>query len=139
MFWKRPHGNDATDVEALRDYVAERLRISLEFATLGAYELLEHGVAGADESPRDDSDPRREPAPPRNCDHRSSRRSVRPHVSAARVACEHGAQPHGGVAHGSLLEDDDVPPCLDARSKSRRAGAVDVAEQPCVWTGGSGA
>jgi hypothetical protein len=144
MFWKRPNGTDPGDVDALRDYVAARLRLALEFATLGAYELVEsdgdvnadHDGNGSEQRAAEGAEGSRSAS----CDQRGPRsRAMRPHVSATRVACEHAtSHAHGDIIeYGALLEaDDDAAPCLRARSKHRRTGGVDVPEQPCTWTGG---
>jgi hypothetical protein len=120
MFWKREDIAAQGQREELRQALADRLRVALDFATLGAYELS--GPEGARESaqhPRGEVPVEHVTERPPRRDCRSERVRSRRHVTAANLPCPAPA-----------LARTPEPGC---ERGPRRGGSVEKAEQPCTW------
>jgi hypothetical protein len=115
MFWS--HQNQDT-AESLGHYLREelrlRLRVAADFATLGAYELLDE-----DETPVER--PVRE-APPKRVLLFAKVAPVCPHSAAVTPACERHAAAERRARRG--------------RIGRARGGSVRAPEQPCVCSDG---
>jgi hypothetical protein len=115
MFWRRSeYGFSGEQHDELRGYLTERLRLALEFATLGAYELTQAESAPDQQWPGQASEV--------SC--ALTRGPLRPHVGLMRSSCD--------SASSAVREQ---PACgWQARSRhGRRGGTVATPEQPCVW------
>ncbi len=118
MFWKRIDIETSHEErEDLKQALADRLRVALDFATLGAYELS--GPDGATEGTHRDEPVSHETEQPGRHGCRSSRVARRRHVTAANLPCP-------APALGRTAE----PAC---ERSPRRGGSVTKAEQPCTW------
>jgi len=137
MFWRRlEQASLAQGQEELRSFLAERLRVAIEFATLGAYELL-----AQEEEERERPASRSDPTPPRPSAPRCgwTPHTPRPHVARSKVPCARAEddqaevpcgwqarQAHDGFASHRRLERG---------REHRRAGATAPSRQPCTWAG----
>lgn len=117
MFWKR------IDIETpqeqrddLRQALADRLMVALDFATLGAYELS--GPDVATEETHCDAPASEETGQPsrRSCASSDARRR---HVTAVNLPCPAPEQARTASA---------------CERGSRRGGSVAKSEQPCTWS-----
>jgi hypothetical protein len=157
MFWKRFDIENAGDDADVRLYLRQQVLNALEFATLGAYELLPAEPAArpadvADEQAERAIDPvspvsheRVEPAP--SAEHETA--SDAPPVATviedhARAVRRDG---HTSMRPGSRCNSERPSPCaiamgegtassrrrLHAVRRSRRPGRPAVREQPCTW------
>jgi hypothetical protein len=121
MFWRR-----------IEQDLAERLRVAIEFATLGAYELL--GEESSAEPAREQVEAGKVAAPP--C--ASAPWEIRAHVGRSNVPC---ARADGQLVPPACPQLDEEPdggypkrPTRPNRS-NRRGGAIRPAQQPCTWAG----
>jgi hypothetical protein len=118
VFRKRFDNEISHDRQELRDYFADRLRLALDFATLGAYELTEAEgelAAAGPEPPKP-----AERAESRHCAN-AAQRTQRRHVSDASLPCPAPA-------------DGRRAPASCERG-GRRAGGVPTPAQPCTCAG----
>jgi hypothetical protein len=116
MFWKRFDIQDSYEErDDLRQALADRLRVALDFATLGAYELS--GPDEATEGTHRDATSLRETEQParRSCQSVAHRR----HVTAANLPCP--APEHARTAEAAC------------ERSPRRGGSVAGPQQPCTW------
>jgi hypothetical protein len=118
MFEKRFDKDTTHERQELRDFFADRLKLALDFATLGAYELTEVDgetpAAGA-ERPRRDERSERKPCAS------GDRGAPRRHVGDARLPCSAPTEGHRAPA--------------SCGRGGRRAGGVATPEQPCTCAG----
>ena len=122
MFWNRAHDESPEEPRHGRDPIRNRLRLALEFATLGAYELFEQGEE------RDEERSTSTVAPPQCDGGRQTGRSgpsARSTVAAPSCHSRHAIVPDQCSAR--------VPHVPVRGLGRRRAGAVEVPRQPCVW------
>jgi hypothetical protein len=104
VLWRRSETSTESWSEDLREQVRDRVRLVVEFATLGAYELTDEPA----ESQRDRA---------ASCCH-----PAREHVALlSKAGCAHGAD---AERHCSSAP---------SRDRRRRPGQTRVPEQPCVW------
>ena len=132
MFWSNENNSSQAPVESIGRYLREelrlRLRVAAEFATLGAYELLESDE-GPIERVADEATPVRDAgeapvaleAPPKRV------------LLFAKVApvCPHSGPVEPACAKRPRLERRS----RGGRSLRQRGGAVRAPEQPCVCAG----
>jgi hypothetical protein len=116
MFWSHENQEPAESIgRYMREELRLRLRVAADFATLGAYELLE-----ADETPRE-----RAPieAPPKRV------------LLFAKVApvCPHSATVEPGCAERP--GPSRAPSRRGAPRQRQRGGSVHAPEQPCLCAG----
>jgi hypothetical protein len=121
MFWKRYDIEDPQGQrEEFRQALADRLKVALDFATLGAYELSgPDGTSESTQHARGDVPVEHVTEQPLRRDCRSERVQSRRHVTAAHLPCpspEQARTPESGCGSGA-----------------RRGGSVATAEQPCTW------
>jgi hypothetical protein len=122
MFWRR-----------FEQDLADRLRVALEFATLGAYELLGQEQA-ADRAPEPPPVEGSEPSPRCASVAGETRGHVgRSNVPCARVdgklvepPCPQIDEPAGVVSHSRPRRPD---------RRHRRGGSAPPSQQPCTWAG----
>jgi hypothetical protein len=136
MFWRRFEQSiqAAEAQEELRTFITERLRVAMEFATLGAYELLPQEPA-----PDPDSEPHSEPAETAAPRCHSPRSEPRSHVGSSNVPCAKPGEDRAETVcawqrrerEGALV--DRRP--RRGRGSERRGGSVRAAKQPCTWAG----
>jgi hypothetical protein len=132
--FRRRLDNDSPGEAAgeLRSFVADRLRLAFDLATLGAYELSGPDPESADPSLVSNSSETGAPT--------LHRREVRGHVSGARAACRLGGEAApdrcswGGGDRGQPPEArGQVRRRALLQGGKRRAGATRPAQQPCTW------
>jgi hypothetical protein len=127
MFWKRDESDRAPE---LREYVRERLLLALEFATLGAYEVLDEpaeATAGRPDSmPAGTASSVPTVTDPGSCD----RPMVRQHVSGRGIACREAASDRCPLPGGRA---SDHPRVRSPHEAPRRPGQPQRPEQPCIW------
>lgn len=144
MFWKR-FSTDAIRDGELREYVRDRLRHALDFATLGAaYELAqrEDEAEAANTEPRGGMQTPVGPPQPACTQARGGRvRLTRTHVDAKRASAGNCQSSAEAEAFGcSTLPRSDLGvivrvPSKHVKGRSRRAGQVVTPEQPCLCAG----
>ena len=118
MFWSHQNQEPAeTFGRYLREELRLRLRVAADFATLGAYELLEGEDTGSDEAPVE-----RVPteAPPQRVLLFAKVAPVCPHSATAEPACKREPKRRAGVR----------------RAARHRGGSVRAPEQPCACADG---
>lgn len=151
MLWKRPRTDRFPDAagpspaaqDELRGYLADRLRLALDFATLGAYELTgedDAPVAGADAEQRRPAPAAAEPSP---TSHRSScctdrhRRQAAPAHTTGAGRCPVGEKDGGGSTctwNSATSRANGSVRVARARVRPwRRAGVIATPPQPCTW------
>jgi hypothetical protein len=124
MFWSQQNNSIEAPVESIGQYLKEelrvRLRVAADFATLGAYELLE-SEEGPVERPVSDAPAERDvlEAPPKRVLLFAKAEPVCPHSGPAAPACtkKRPIRPRSG------------------RTLRQRGGSVRAPEQPCVCAG----
>jgi hypothetical protein len=139
MFWKRPHDEiSPPSVEAIRDSLADRLRLVFDFATLGAYE--ENEADAWDEHEASPGSTQRSPqAVALECRDRvrAKRPAAQPHTQAALALCESVA-PAGATCSASQAASATALArrmIVPGSRRRHRAGHVPAAQQPCIWPG----
>ena len=127
MFWNRPEPHLPEEPQELRSYLAARIRLALEFATLGAYELSEgEGSVPPRALAEDPYEGNRGAS---RTTHTGCEPARREHVGDSRVPCA-----------GPALQASD---CSWQRASGRRAsdrwerraGSLPKRRQPCTWHG----
>jgi hypothetical protein len=127
MFWSHQENRIEAPVESIGQYLKEelrlRLRVAADFATLGAYELLE-----ADEGPVERAAPEAAAervtlaAPPKRVLLFAKVAPVCPHSGPAEPACTKKRSATG-------------PRSRRVRTLRQRGGSVLAPEQPCAYAG----
>jgi hypothetical protein len=115
MFWSHENQEPAESIgRYMREELRLRLRVAADFATLGAYELLE-----ADEAPVERAAPE---APPKRV------------LLFAKVApvCPHSAPVEPGCAKQSAADRRAARRRTHRRVQRQRGGSVHAADQPCL-------
>jgi hypothetical protein len=119
MFWK----NDTEPAETVGHYLGEqlrdRLRLALDFATLGAYELT---------APEEEAEPAEATAAP----HALPRERPQRVFLFAKVAAP---CPHAQVAERPRCAVDEGASRTAKSRPARRRGGVAAPEQPCLASG----
>jgi hypothetical protein len=133
MFWKRLDNNTADNTPGdFRGFLADRLRLAFDLATLGAYELTE--------SDRRSGEPESGPGASSPC----VERATRVHVTGARAGCRQTTA--SDASKRCAWQRDQLPPTGYARGHAagtrarlrvmeRRAGTASTPQQPCTWIG----
>jgi hypothetical protein len=117
MFWSHQDNSIEAPVESIGQYLKEelrlRLRVAADFATLGAYELLESEEGPVEREVLD--------APPKRVLLFAKAAPVCPHSGPAEPACTKRRPTRPRSRHG--------------RMPRQRGGSVRAPEQPCVCAG----
>jgi hypothetical protein len=150
MFWNRSSHHPKEDV---REYVRDRLRLALDFATLGAYELSDHERSGVGEArgqtPDAPTEARDEPVTGATADPMTPAQTppCREVRGASRPARAHAEVATGATCTCVELESAHRCSALERVNKPRfsrgstrlaglrrsRGGEVAHPEQPCTW------
>jgi hypothetical protein len=126
MFWSHQDNSIEAPVESIGWYLKEelrlRLRVAADFATLGAYELLEDDEGPVSGAVTETPDERVVlDAPPKRVLLFAKVAPVCPHSGPAAPACTNKRPPRPRTRHGRTLR--------------QRGGSVRAPTQPCVFAG----
>jgi hypothetical protein len=126
MFWSHQENSIEAPVESIGQYLKEelrlRLRVAADFATLGAYELLESEDGPVERTVTETPAERVVlDAPPKRVLLFAKVAPVCPHSGPAEPACTKRSATRPRPRHGRTLR--------------QRGGSVRAAEQPCVCAG----
>ena len=140
MFWKTQRAGEAElsqrgiDRSEVGEYLRARLRLALEFATLGEYEGGQASTSGRKVTCAAGA------GRAGDVDHvHVARDAARPHAQARTDNCETmGTAAPASCGVASVVRRVPKPPAGSRSSvfpKRRRGGQVGRTDQPCVWTG----
>ncbi len=124
MFWRR-----------IEQDLADRLRVAIEFATLGAYDLIGDEPESESRQEPQAATPARQPAPPR-CTPVAA--ETRAHIGMSNVPC---ARVDGQLVTPPCPQVDGPAETAFPRRPSRpdhrlrRGGSIPASQQPCTWAG----
>jgi hypothetical protein len=137
MFWRRiEQSTQGQGQEELRTFITERLRVALEFATLGAYDLLGQPEAEQTREQAPAEAPvRADAAAAPRC--ASVPRDPRAHVGSSNVPC---ARIDGALVPPECPQLRDSGSSVRGRTgakggRDRRGGSIPPSHQPCTWAG----